>query len=268
MADAVLERYIDQNTNDADAWMLYGQMLYRRGLSEPARAIFRNYCSKANSPHVSDVLHAKHGAVVAVVDDVRKILYIPIPKCANTTVKNYIYYGLTGESCGLMVHEKLSILNRVVFVDELTNKYNDYFKFSVIRDWKQRIVSYLQGNIERGYLRKSSFGREFFCGISTSPSIDDVHFSFFKYRQYFLDFRHHTDPMSWYIPNIEALDALFNMDSLDDVRAFLEWAYQVKIPTMHEMKSGDVQSQIKMSPDMDKFYEIDEKISLYDFGAK
>ncbi|WP_416409230.1 sulfotransferase family 2 domain-containing protein [Agrobacterium rosae] len=260
MADAVLERYVGQNTNDADAWMLYGQMLYRKGLHQPSRAIFRNYCFESNSPHVSDVLHAQNGAVVAIVDDVRKFLYIPMPKCANTTIKNYIYYGLTGENCGLAIHEKMSILNRIVHVDELTNKYNDYFKFSVVRDWRQRIMSYLHGNIERGYLRRNSFDLETFCGISTSPSINDVFSSFFEYRQYFLDFRHHTDPMSWYITHVEGLDALFSMDSLDDIRAFLEWAYRVEIPSMHEMRSETIHADIQIPSDIATFYENDEAI--------
>lgn len=262
MADAVLEKYIRQNTNDADAWMLYGQILYRQGHYQPSRAIFRKYSVEANSPHVSDVLHAHNGTFVAVVDDVRKFLYIPIPKCANTTIKNYIYYALTGENCGLAVHEKLGILNRVVRVDELDNKYSDYFKFSVIRDWRQRIVSYLHGNIERGYLKNSSFDLEYLCGLSTTPTVNEVFSSFFVYRQCFLDFRHHTDPMSWYVPSPDRLDALFNIDAIHDVRAFFEWAYRKKIPEMHEMKSDITHHDVKMPIEVENFYQIEHAMSF------
>ncbi len=207
-----------------------------------AESIFRSLDAQGYQTHVTNLIYAGIDATVALVEDSRKMLFIPIPKCGSTSVKNYFTQALFGKFYGETVHFQHAELYRIIRPEDLTTTYRDYHKFSVIRDPISRLTSYFMHNVARGSLAREATGLATFQGLSTRPGPRQAQAEFQTYRQLFKDFRHHTDPINGFLgPFLGDLDMIYTMSDLDDLRQRIAHAYGCDIPDARAMvsKQGD-----------------------------
>ncbi|SCB49324.1 sulfotransferase family 2 domain-containing protein [Rhizobium multihospitium] len=253
-AYVLLEAYLKQ-LDDPNAWMIYGQILLCLGHELAAKSIFRNCYEHAASIHIADVIHADCEATIAFVDDSRKLLYVAIPKCASTTVKNYFVRAIYSKDPYESSHDHLNNMMRVVKFREFNKKYSDYYKFTVVRPAQDRISSYFYGNILKGALKNNSWGLDALRGITTKPSLSQFLGDFFSYRKVFIDVRHHTDPINAYLPEKTSLDAIYSINQIDEVRSLIEDMYHVKLEASRLMIGAKATEDVHFSSEMVTFYE-------------
>jgi len=252
-AQGLLEDYLKRH-DDPNAWMIYGQILLCLGHELAAKGIFRNCYERAASIHIADVIHADCEATVAFVDDSRKILYVAIPKCASTTVKNYFVRAIYSKDPHESSHSYLNNMMRVVNFDEFDSKYSDYFRFTIVRPATDRVTSYFYGNISRGILKNNTWGIDELCGFTTNPLLGQFLEDFFSYRRVFIDVRHHTDPINAYLPKRASLDAIYSIREIDEVRSLIEDIYHVKLEAAKLMVGAEAVENVRFSSEMQSFY--------------
>ncbi len=203
-----------------------GDLYVCSGQRVAAENIFKAMHAEGERIHVTNLIYAGIAATRVLVDDDKKILFIAIPKCGSSTVKNYFTKAIYGHGYKETVHFQHPELYRIVTAEEMRTIYKDYFRFSVIRDPLERLVSYFSGNVTRGSLRNEAMARLDFMGLLTKPGPRQFAMSFHQYRQYFKDFRHHTDPIHGYLdPFKGALDKIYGMNDLPKIRERLSDVY-------------------------------------------
>ena len=210
---------------------LIGEYYVNLGQPVVARSIFRDCYESYGRLHVTNLNYARIQATTALVDHDKKLLYIPLPKCGSSTIKNYFTFARFGKMYGEFVHFKHGEMYQIITATDLATKFRDYKKFTVVRDPISRIVSYFTSNVVNRALRREAHGCETFMGLSTTPGPRVVARHFHHYRQMFVDFRHHTDAMSGYLRDmLPHLDSVFKMSDLPQIRQLLSESYSVEIP--------------------------------------
>lgn len=218
----------------------YGNISYLMGQFLDAEMAYLSAFFKYGDLHVANLISIGYPATVALVDDDRKILYIPIPKCASSTIKNFLSVGTSGETHGEQVHFRIGLQNTIVTPEDLTTRYAGYFKFAVVRDPIERVASYYYRNLVGSALKRDSYGRNVINGMGTEPSVDGVLRKYDGFRQYFLDFRHHTDPMAGYLAPFIGRDPelkIFTMGGVETIRKTLQDLYKKEMPELRVMAS-------------------------------
>jgi len=218
---------------------LIGDLLVSAGRETAARAMFKQLYSEHENIHVTNMIYADISASRALVDDARKILFIPIPKCGSSTVKNYFSEAIFGERHGEAVHFQFPEMYRDVTRHDMETTYKSYYKFSVIRDPLKRLVSYFSRNLIGGSLGRESFSAPSYMGMPTRPGVAQYVGYFHQYRQGFKDFRHHTDPICGYLDPFDGLlDRIYTMAEMDDLRTILGKHYKCKLDDKRAMVTG------------------------------
>ena len=234
--DLALEAY----EREPDALLLetIGDLYVSSGQRVAAENIFKAMHAEGERIHVTNLIYAGIAATRALVDDDKKILFIAIPKCGSSTVKNYFTKAIYGHGYKETVHFQHPELYRIVTAEEMRTTYKDYFRFSIIRDPLDRLVSYFAGNVTRLSLRNEAMARLEFMGLPTKPGPRQFAMSFHQYRQFFKDFRHHTDPIHGYLdPFRRVLDKIYGMDELPKIRKTLSDRYDCALEDDRSMVS-------------------------------
>jgi tetratricopeptide (TPR) repeat protein len=254
-AAAILERYLELH-DDPQGWALYGETLMMLGREASARAAFRCALGRWPSMHIKDVIDARAACTVAIVDDVQRVLYVPIPKCGSTTIKDYLGEAIFGEASGLNSHARMIRLQRVVSFADLETIYREYFRFAVLRSPADRLNSYYYGNIRKGLLRRDSWNRESLRGLSTEPSGQEFMKKFFEYRRIFPDVRNHTNPLHLYVSGspIKYFDVIYGQEELEQCRNALERVYEKDIKQRRLMDARYDGERLVMGDDIVQFY--------------
>lgn len=216
-----------------------GDLLIAAGEAERAAALFREIEAEGPLLGVSNLIHSGLPVARALVDDHARMLFIPIPKCGCSTVKNYFTAAIHGRTYGGRVHFQHPELYRHVSAEEMKTRYRDYFRFAVVRDPVERLVSYYCHNVAAAdALARETMHRQRVEGLSTDPAPAEVAAHFGRYRQVFKDFRHHTDSLSAYLdPFRETLDAIFPMAGLPEVRDRVATAHGIVLEDARAMVS-------------------------------
>lgn len=234
--DLATEAY--QSSRRRDLLTLLGDLYVIAGEALVAESIFRSAHSQGITQHITNLIYAGIPATVALVDESKKMLFVPIPKCASSTVKNYFSVALFGEYFGEMVHFQHPELYRIVTAEDLATTFRDYHRFAVVRDPISRLTSYFIHNIKSGSLAKEAFGRQEFMEYATRPGPRQVRKSFHAYRQLFKDFRHHTDPACGFLDPIRSeLDTIYQMSDLEELRHRIERTYGCELEDKRAMVS-------------------------------
>ncbi len=195
-----------------------------------ARAAAQDAIEYLGYPSISVAIAARVGATISIVDEEKKILYTPFAKCGSSTVKNYFVFAMFGHS-SRRAHRRIGEAYRLVYFNELDTKYADYYKFAIVRDPVDRYVSYFNKNIADGSLRRESRHLDMTNGLTTAPSLSETVEQIHRYRQIFLDFRVHTDPMTlWAGSNPQSYSRMYTMGELGEIRSYLNNAYETEIP--------------------------------------
>lgn len=242
--EGALELLLEEYERDPTPALLetIGDLYVTNGSKVAAQGIFKGMYLDGMPLHVTNLIYAGLPATNAIVDDNRKLLYIPIPKCGSTTVKNYFTAAMFGETYGEMVHFRHPELTRQVTAEEMATTYADYYRFTVVRDPLSRLVSYYTRNILENSLRREARQQDSFLGLPTRPGPNQYASNFFQYRSFFKDFRHHTDPICGYLePFGDNIDRIYSMDDLGELRAHMSDLYNVEIHVEREMASKDNQ---------------------------
>lgn len=217
-----------------------GDLYVVAGETVVAQAIFRSLHYENAQIHVTNLIHARIPATKALIDDTKKLLYIPIPKCGSSTVKNYFTSAMFGRTYGEAVHFQHGHLYRTITPDDIQTKYRDYFRFSVVRDPVSRFVSYYLTNVMGGSLRREAHQQDQFLGHPTRPGPRQFAFGFHQYRQLFKDFRHHTDLINCYLdPFRQQLGKVYQISELSELREKLSDIYGKHIDDERSMVSAE-----------------------------
>ncbi len=215
-----------------------GDLYVTAGQRVAAESIFRRLYHEAAPLHVSNLIYAGIPATRALVDDKARQLFIPIPKCGSSTVKNYFTAAIHDQSYGELVHFKHPELYRIITPEEMRTTYRKYFRFAVVRDPLSRLVSYYITNIRGKSLVREAMSQSDFQGFPTLPGPHKFAVWFHQYRQFFKDFRHHTDPIGGYLdPFRKDLDRIYTMSELPKIRKHLSKVYRKPIDDFRTMVS-------------------------------
>lgn len=217
-----------------------GDFYVNDGAQIAAKAVFKAMFYEQQNIHVTNMIYAALPATRALIDHDKKLLYIPIPKCGSTTVKNYFTSGLFNKTYDETVHFKHPEIYQTITPDMMRTTYKDYYKFSVVRDPMSRLVSYYMRNVFNGSLTREAFQQTEFMGAPTRPGPLQFAQHFHQYRQFFKDFRHHTDPICGYLdPFRSQLDKIYQMSELPDLRKQMSDIYGREITDDRSMVSKE-----------------------------
>ncbi|WP_065331657.1 sulfotransferase family 2 domain-containing protein [Tritonibacter mobilis] len=242
-----------------------GQIQINLGNDVLARSLMRDAFQTFGTCHITNIILSEIAATVAIVDDEKKLLYIPMPKCGSSTVKNYFTQAMFGEAYGELVHFRHPEIYRVVYPEDLKTRYADYMKFCVVRDPVSRVASYFLTNVAGGSLRREVSGENTFLGLRTNPGPLEVSKDFELFRSTFMDFRHHTDAMSSYVREmLPDMDRVYSISELHEVKELLEDKYSVSIPDQKSMVGSSDKEKTsatqKAFESTQEFYAEDYKV--------
>ncbi|WP_171060820.1 sulfotransferase family 2 domain-containing protein [Poseidonocella sp. HB161398] len=218
-----------------------GNIHFQRGQLVEAEMAYTSALFRSGNLQSPNLIQLRYPAVAAHVDDAKKVLYIPSPKNASSTIKNYLSLCTGGEEHGEAIHFNMKVPRVLVTLEDMRTKYADYFKFAVIRDPVERVASYLSRNVEGGALERLAYGAGVCRDLSTKPCADEVAEKFDQFRQLFLDFRHHTNAQVYYlwpfIGNNSGLE-IYTMGGVGTIRHKLQDLYGCELPELRSMSSG------------------------------
>lgn len=228
-----------------------GNMHGQAGQDFIARNIYIACLTLYGKLHVSNLVHADIPVANAFVDEARRLLYIPIPKCGSSTLKNYLSFGLTGQMHRELVHFRMPDHYRFVTVEDLRTRYAGFTKFAVVRDPLSRVASYFSRNVTLGALKRLSYDIDDFRGLPTVPDAQTFVARFEDYRRFFLDARHHTDQQIRYLEPFLAADVgleVYGMGGIATLRELISERYGKEIRDERFMVTGPEHRQQKIDP--------------------
>ena len=257
-------------TPDAEVLEAHGNLCAMLGEDMLADAAHAACLFRFGQLHYTNLIRLGYPGHWAVIDAARQVLYIPISKCANTTVRNYLDIAAGGRDRGTQVHRGMGLGMALVHAADLTTRYAGWLKFAVIRDPIDRLASYHGHNIAEGTLRRATFNLAEYDGLSTAPGAAQMALNHARYRRLFLDYRHHTDPMSGYLGPFVGRDPeflIFTMRGLDRLRAMIEDRYGVRLEPKRDMatsrSAGETAAARAALEPLREFYAEDDRL----FGA-
>jgi hypothetical protein len=238
IAKTVLTSFLDDQDHPA-VWAKLARVY--RVLGEPlaARAILRNVVLKLTQPHVMDIIAAKVPYTKVITLDNLKVVYVNIPKCGSSSIKDAVLVANQRELRGETSHYHVREFEKIVPFSALDGEYGGYTKFAVIRPPRDRLRSYYSKNIlEARSLVKEAHGRSNFYGLETVPSYNMVLKMFTEYRNVFDDFRHHTDTTIGYLGLEKSrYTHIFGISETKKAIALLEGLVGTEMPAIHNMRS-------------------------------
>jgi hypothetical protein len=216
---------------------------------------------------ITDIDFDKNQYLNAIVIEKYQLLYISIPKCGSSTVKDYLHYIINSKVVGTKSHKFLNPYSKLISFDSLENEYKKFFKFAVVRDPKSRIRSYYSKNIrEAGSLRKGLIATS--SNLDRNPSYNEILKNFKAYRSESTDFRHHTKSITSCIGDKpDRYDLVVDLSRIDDLIFELEKFLDLKLPTIYNMKSKrnddsmfNLDTNALETKVLDDFYKYDFEI--------
>ncbi len=262
-AIAVLEEFLRERDGPF-VWCALAQAYRIAGKDVVSRAILRSAVLQIPDPHVVDLIAARVPYTKALVIDEHKLLYLTIPKCGSSSVKDACILASGGALKGNESHFNVAHLTRRVSFAELDHKYADYTTMAVIREPQDRLRSYWRKNIQgEGSLRQEGGGARYY-GLSTMPSYREFLSKFHDYRRVFIDFRHHTDSLIGYLSDRpQRIKHLFTMAETGKAIALIGERAGVAMPAIHNMATESPQEALSAkdlaleSTLLDSFYRLE-----------
>ena len=237
-AKAVLCSFLDEHDHPV-AWARLAWVYRVLGDPLAARAILRNVVLKLPHPHIMDVIAAKIPYSKVIVLDNLKAIYINIPKCGSSSIKDAVLLANQREMRGETSHYHVREFEKVIPFSALDGEYNGYTKFTVIRPPRDRLRSYYSKNITESHsLVKEAGGQTSFYGLDTLPSYNALLKRFLEYRNVFDDFRHHTDTTIGYLGLEKSrYSHIFDVSETKAAIELLESLAGSEMPVIHNMRS-------------------------------
>jgi hypothetical protein len=225
-------------------WRQKVRFLVFFGREDEARAILSDKLPRFHLPGFWELALSGFSISYGLVDSGYKLAYFPVRKCSSTTLHNAMALMQGGGEKGEHIHggiDQYSLIKR----SDTQGRYDDLFKFIIVRPPIDRIRSFYWGNIvKRDHLITDTNGRESFHGLSTKPTYEEFLEKFEDYRRTFVTVRNHTDALTAYAGS----DPLFFdwVGGVQDTGALLELLSErtgIELPALNEMRS-DVKASI------------------------
>jgi hypothetical protein len=245
-AKTVLCRFLDER-DDPAVWARLAWVYRLLGEPLATRAILRNVVMKLNHPHIMDIIAARIPQTKVIVLDSAKVLYVNIPKCGSSSLKDAVLLANQRDPRGGTSHYHVKEFERVIPFSALNGEYGDYTKFTVTRHPRDRLRSYYTKNVSQSRsLMKEVGGRSSFYGLDTLPSYDTVLQNFDRYRNAFDDFRHHTDTTTGYLGMDKSrFSHIFDISEMPSAIELLQTLTKTEIPAIHNMRSSEDETLFK-----------------------
>lgn len=266
----LLQEGINNDIKDYRLYAELGALTELCGNAEEARQYYiKSVKLKNNAPlwiyHGANIDSGKRVFLYMEVLEDEKLLYLPMAKCASTTIKAMIS-SMRGGRQVINPHQYFdnpSVKTKKVAVDD----YDGYYCFTVIRDPVARFLSYYKKNIlEENTLRyrrdKSRPFKKYVFGLDTKPNINYFVDRYEDYQYFFHDVRHHTLPQSAYLGGgLDSFDGIYTLDTLNELEMDLSKKFGVDIKMPHFMKSSD--SISKLYPSL-SLKTLEKLIAIYE----
>ena len=230
-AIAVLKATIDRFPEDASINLKLGNILADKGETESALKYYSQAIKiEPNQPPI--IYRALKLEVFRVLKfEELELAYLPIPKCASTTLK-HIFYSLKFNqkySEAIHIHKFCDFHTDVL--GSLQNLDN-YFKFIVIRDPIKRLLSYYKNRVlhYKIFYSKSLRGKLENAGLKPEPDINYFVGNLESYFQISDDLIHHTLPQNKYIgKDLSIYNLICPIENLENLRQIISQKAKVQI---------------------------------------
>lgn len=209
-----------------------------------------------------------------------KLIYVSIPKCACTSLKNCMFYienkydyktiKTNGKNLDIhrlypsMYHEKL-----IQKLEKNNLDINEFTKICLIRDPIKRFIS--------AYTNRVNHHKELSPKKINENNLDPkmANPSFIKFvKHYYIyrnvrSIRHHTDSMYKFIgENPEYFDKIFNINNINEISDFLKNKYNIEytIPKLQTGGGGSESIDLEnIKENRPKIYKIIQEITDKDY---
>jgi hypothetical protein len=212
----------------------------------------------------SNGLRWPHGSMM--VSEKHKILYVPVAKCACTSLKSMMVElaGIEqhGKAIQFGVHFVTDRFNTGVQLKDKTMKLawqilasDQYFKFSVIREPFERLVSaYLEKFVyNRKNKRNQLHTRPVISHVQGSDDIDlQRGISFDEFVEYIIaqdpmDLDPHWRPQHLYMEGVQNMSKIYRIEDIAELETYLRQHFGVTVQLAHKnktKKSGIILEQV------------------------
>ncbi|MCJ9428145.1 sulfotransferase family 2 domain-containing protein [Kordiimonas marina] len=225
-------------------WRFLRRILLILGEEEEAAAVMKRVIDHIHAPTPGELALASSPKSAFTRLQKHKMLFLHIPKCGSTTIKDMLYYSLTGARGEGHAHSLLAKEAPYAYEDRRTlgRDYADWFKFLVVRDPIARLRSYYRFNLVfTNDLSKEVPGRETYFGLDLQPDYDTFLKHLPRYRQIFRTLRAHTNRLSDIAGHDPAIfDWIGTVRAMDELRARLSAQSGVDIPPIHNFRSHEM----------------------------
>ncbi|TNE63485.1 MAG: hypothetical protein EP335_09430 [Alphaproteobacteria bacterium] len=241
-----------QDRDHVRLWRFQRRVLLMLGDEAAAAGVMQRIIDKIHAPTPGELALAGSPRSAFTAVRKHKILYLHVPKCGSTTVKDMLYFMLTGERGEGHAHTLVAKRAPYQYLDrtKLAHSHPNWFRFLVVRDPVARLRSYYRFNLVfTNDLSKEVPGRETFLGLPLQPDYDTFLRHLDRYRQVFRTLRAHTNA----ITDIAGTDAglyhwIGSVGDMAALRAKLSERAGVAIPEIHNFRSAEMAAIV---PDAD-----------------
>ena len=194
---------------------------------------------KIKDPNILDVISARVPYVQPHIYPEFRLVYLSVPKCGSSTIKDGFLVGEGKPARGERSHHATRERSELVALDALRLQHAGSDIVAIIRPPLERVRSYWKKNIaESSSLAREVHGRESFYGLSTHPSYLEILSNFHRYRAVFRGFRLHTDALPGFLgydPGL--LNILGTMRDINRVLSLIEERSGREVPKIYNMRS-------------------------------
>ena len=212
---------------------LRASALLMMGEVEKARSLIRKAITHVWAPLPADVSFAADGHSLFYRLPLLRILYIHVPKCASSTVKNIIYD--CARKSGDADHSGKAPTQRLNRNDLVGGAYAGWMRFLVVRDPIERMRSFWRSNIAiKNELSRDAGGQSIFLGLPTQPDYRVFAENLVRYQQVFRCVMRHTAPLVDIAGGNTALFThIYGLGDLDRLRSDIESHCGIALPPSH-----------------------------------
>lgn len=196
-----------------------------------------------------------------VYDNNKKIIFIHIPKTGGTSIENIL--GLIKKENGYGINNSKKAEQHFIWNDYINilglKIYNEYYKFSIIRNPYNRLISEYFWSPVCGYIKNQNFN-EFLNFVK--DVIDNE-----KYNENIF-YDHFIPQYEFIVDNNDKLmvDKLYKFENFNEITNDFKEKYNLNIP---HLQKGVYKFKIELSDDQQKFiYELYKKdFEYFGYGA-
>lgn len=176
-----------------------------------------------------------------------RLVYIPIPKNACSSLKHALYeiefgtrfdYDLHRQWGYVDIHDYYRKRNRAFTSPRALMAMGDAFRFAIVRDPVQRLIS-CYGNrvVDLGDLKKTKAALEK-AGLPLEPDLNTFVLKLTQYRRANKSIRHHSElQVNLFGKRLDYLDEVYPIERMDSIKEMLR-QYKPDLELRREKASG------------------------------